>query len=905
MSSSTAFNLIAALQPDGNFALEREAVPGASEQASVQDLERHLESAFAENRAQFLLLLGLSDPALSLHSSLRFWREFAAAFPRRLLLLPEVETLRAKASAVFDVEACRLLLETMPLMAGSEYLNLDVLRKNWQALHDHFKLCITDYSGSVEDWFNSQPGVVREIGRIHFHLVENKNGPLPFAFLATYGSHVGTAGRVRHLPLGHALEEFSGDARRQLEVLKSLHRAAKGSSWLKNQVDSGEIFHPLGWTPTQAYRFLKDVEVFSEAGILCRIPDWWRQTRKGIQLRFAVGEKAVGGLGMETLLEMRPELTLEGVALDEAELKRLATSGEDLAFLKGKWVAVDGDKIKRNLELFQRARKLAKGQEITLAEALRLLAGTDRKALLGVNPDDVEIVQGEWLLELLDKMRNPTLVRSIRPSAAFRGVLRPYQQLGLNWLSFLHHLGFGGCLADDMGLGKTIQVLALLQSLKEQTKLSLNVILVAPTSLIRNWTSEFSRFTPNLKVKVAHPAWEEKGVATVGKTAKANVNLVTNASADPDVVITTYGMVERVAWIKDRQWSQVILDEGQAIKNAGSQQTRAVKKLKTSHRLVLTGTPIENRLFDLWSLFDFLNPGLLGSAEEFRKRAARLHETPEAYGQLRRIIQPYILRRLKTDKSLLPDLPDKVERKVFATLSRKQLTLYRALLGKLEASLEESTGIKRRGRVLAFLIQFKQICNHPDHFSGLGKYKPEDSGKFELLREICESILAKYERVLVFTQFAEIAEPLAEFLTSIFGRSGLVLTGSTPVKRRHQLVDAFQSDTYVPFMVLSLKAGGTGLNLTRANHVVHFDRWWNPAVENQATDRAFRIGQTKNVIVHKFVTRGTLEEKIDALIEGKAALARDLLPSGNEDWITEMSNRQLVELFTLDSKKAE
>jgi non-specific serine/threonine protein kinase len=326
-----------------------------------------------------------------------------------------------------------------------------------------------------------------------------------------------------------------------------------------------------------------------------------------------------------------------------------------------------------------------------------------------------------------------------------------------------------------------------------------------------------------------------------------------------------------------------------------------MKSLRASRRIILTGTPVENRLADLWSLFDFLNPGLLGNAEEFRTPTRRLQDHPEGYGRLRQVVQPYILRRLKTDKSLLPDLPDKVERKVFASLGKKQVALYRGLVRKLEDSLEAAEGIRRRGMILAYLTRFKQVCNHPDHYSGAGGYREADSGKFAVLREICEPILEKHERMLLFTQYAEITGPLAEYLEGIFGRAGLVLTGSTPVGRRRALVEAFQGEAYVPFMVLSLKAGGTGLNLTRANHVVHFDRWWNPAVENQATDRAFRMGQTRNVMVHKLITRGTLEEKIDALIESKTRLAQDVLASGNEDWITEMSDAQIVRLFTLDA----
>lgn len=903
---SSHFRLTAALQPGAILALEREEILNGPIPKEVELLEKVLELAFGEDPALFLLKLGLADPSIPVHPSLQFWRSFASAFPRKILLLPNVETLREKAHAVLPEEDIRQLLESAPPMSGSEYLGPGVLQRYWEALHQAFQTRIAGLELSVEDWFNSVSGSAREIGRIHFHLVENRTGEFPFAFLATYGSHVGAKGRTQHLPLRHALEEFSGDARKQLQALKSIHRAAKESHWLKKLLDSGEIFHPLAWTPTQAHRFLKDVAVFSEAGILCRIPDWWRGARKGPRIRLLVGEGEAAGLGMDALLDFRPELTLDGEVLSEAELKRLAEAGEELAFIKGKWLAVDAEKIGKSLDLFMRARKLAKGGKMTLAEALKLLGGAEGKAPEGLEGEEVETSAGSWLTGLMDKMRNPTLARNVLPGPSFHGSLRPYQQLGLNWLHFLHHLGFGACLADDMGLGKTVQVLALLQTLKDvgprpppelknaeakttakaKAQAPLGVLLVAPASLLHNWKSEAERFTPGLRVHVAHAAFGNG-----------------QAEAEADIVLTTYSMVERLQWVKKRPWSLIILDEAQAIKNPASQQTRAVKALEGTRRIVLTGTPVENRLFDLWSIFDFLNPGLLGGAEEFRKRTRHLQENPDGYGRLRNVVQPYILRRLKTDKSLLPDLPDKVERKVFASLGKKQIALYRGLVEKLADSLEGSQGMKRRGMILAFLTKFKQVCNHPDHYSGSGGFKEADSGKFALLREISESILDKHERVLVFTQFAEIAEPLAGYLAGIFGRAGLVLTGGTPVGKRRALVDAFQADAYIPFMVLSLKAGGTGLNLTRANHVVHFDRWWNPAVENQATDRAFRLGQSKNVLVHKFITRGTLEEKIDSLIESKGKLARDILPSGNEDWITEMSDRQIVELFTLDVRE--
>ncbi len=366
-------------------------------------------------------------------------------------------------------------------------------------------------------------------------------------------------------------------------------------------------------------------------------------------------------------------------------------------------------------------------------------------------------------------------------------------------------------------------------------------------------------------------------------------------ASNHDLVITTYTMLARLDWLSQRQWHLVILDEAQAIKNSGTRQSRAVKELRASGRIALTGTPVENRLSDLWSLFDFLNPGLLGEAKAFGRFVKQLAiGGPHPFGPLRSLVQPYILRRLKTDKKILSDLPQKTEVNAFCGLSKRQAALYGQSVRELADAIEQADGIQRRGIVLAYLMRLKQICNHPSQLTGDGGYEVKHSGKFKRLAEICEELAQRQERALIFTQFREITTPLADFLAGVFGRPGLVLHGQTAVSRRSGLVETFQSDDGPPFFILSLKAGGTGLNLTAASHVIHFDRWWNPAVENQATDRAFRIGQKRNVLVHKFICRGTVEDKIDALIAQKSGLSCDLLEGGGEAMLTEMSNHQLL-----------
>lgn len=461
----------------------------------------------------------------------------------------------------------------------------------------------------------------------------------------------------------------------------------------------------------------------------------------------------------------------------------------------------------------------------------------------------------------------------------------------MDWLWFCAQTGLGACLADDMGLGKTVQVLAALLRKKETSPSAPPSLLVLPASLIGNWKREAARFAPSLRVFVVHRSETSEAL-----DAPSEARL-----AATDVVITTYGMLTRLDWLASFSWGWVILDEAQAVKNHSSRQSKAVRVLRSSARFALTGTPVENHLGDLWSLFDFLNPGLLGNASQFQAFVKSLHtENADRFAPLRRLAGPYILRRLKTDKTIISDLPEKTEMKVFCGLAPAQARLYQQTADSLKKSLATATGMERRGLILAYLMRFKQICNHPDQLAKIGSFEPGQSAKFQRLAALCEEIASRGEKALVFTQFRELTEPLAACLAGVFVRPGLVLHGGTPVKERQRLVDAFQRDDGPPFFVLSLKAGGSGLNLTAASHVIHFDRWWNPAVENQATDRAFRIGQRRNVLVHKFISSGTLEEKIDAVLTGKQDAADAILTGGVEKNLTEMTDSELLDFIRLD-----
>ena len=742
------------------------------------------------------------------------------------------------------------------------------------------------------------------LGRVHFNLAENrKDAEAPFAFLATYTSRVSAHGKAQHLPLSQALAEFSDGKShaRLLSLLMPVQRAAEQCGWLRAMVDSGEIYHPLRWLPADAYQFLTDVPKLEAAGIIVRAPGAWQAGRPARPLvKASVGTRSPSLLGKDALLDFSMEVTLDGERLSAAEIKALLTGGDGLQLLRGRWVEVDRKKLGRMLERFQAIEQAAAENGLPFAEAMRLVAGASLdEADNSADADWSQLVAGPWLAETLHGLRQPEGLAQVSPGAALKATLRPYQQVGVRWLYLLTQLGLGACLADDMGLGKTIQVLSLLLILKRENndkdKQFRPSLLVVPASLMANWAAESARFSPDLRILIAHPS--ECSAAELQALDAQRLSSI-------DLVITTYGALLRSPALADLQWRLAIVDEAQAIKNPGAKQTRQVKKLNAQSRIALTGTPVENRLSDLWSIFDFTHPGLLGTEKVFANFSKRLAQD-EHFGPLRALVRPYILRRLKTDKRVIADLPDKTELKAWCHLSPAQAALYQRAVKELAAALEDAEGIGRKGVVLSFLMRFKQICNHPSQWLGDGAWSAEDSGKFARLRELAEIIAAKQEKVLVFTQFRETTEPLAAFLGAIFGREGLVLHGGTPVARRRELVKRFQEDELTPFFVLSLKAGGAGLNLTAASHVIHFDRWWNPAVENQATDRAFRIGQQRNVLVHKFVCRGTIEERIDQLIESKQQLVKDVLEGGAELLLTEMSDSELLDLVKLDIHSAQ
>jgi SNF2 family DNA or RNA helicase len=647
-----------------------------------------------------------------------------------------------------------------------------------------------------------------------------------------------------------------------------------------------------------AYTFLREAAPLLEgAGFGILIPPWWNKkgSRLGVKIKLKSKREqgAHGRMSLENLVSYQWKLSLGETELTEVEFRTLAKLKSPLVQIRGQWVTLDAEQIEAAIKFWDQRKQL--NGEMSLLEAVRLELGGETTA--GGLPIDGVESEG-WLKEWLERFAQSERLEELPQPAGLIAQLRPYQKYGYSWLTFLRRWGLGACLADDMGLGKTIQTIALLVHEKELAgKFSTPALLIAPTSVVTNWEREIGRFAPGLQTYIHRGADRLRGEA------------FREALKDQDVVLTSYPVARLDAeTIQSVTWLAVILDEAQNIKNPDTKQTQAIRKIEAGFRIALTGTPVENRLSELWSIMHFLNPGYLGARNTFRQNFSlpieRYHDET-ALAQLKTLTTPFILRRVKTDPRVISDLPEKVETKVYCTLTEEQATLYEAVVQDVMQRIETEEGIQRRGLVLSMLMQLKQICNHPVqylHQSGKGAAEvllDNRSGKLERLGELLDELLSEGDRALIFTQFAEMGQMLADYLPRTFGVATQFLHGGTPTKARDQMVKRFQEEDHAPpVFILSLKAGGTGLNLTRANHVFHFDRWWNPAVEDQATDRTFRIGQKRNVQVHKFVTTGTLEEMIDDMIESKKGLAQAVVGSG-ENWITEMSTDELRNVVSL------
>ena len=913
MAASSEKSLAVSVAPLGRFFLEWSDEPLVRPMDGV--FSTHLKDAFDDSVASGLTSLASHSEIDDLTPQLQFLRQFAVSYFQALCRTASQDAKRWSTPPAPSPDDLSERIDSAPAMRGLEYLTPKGLIDVWQQLDEHTQRTIKTQKKSLSAYLHDLNEAWNLVGRVTFHLAENKkNEKRPFAFLATFTNGQSSAGSMRHIPLADALKQSiqEKDTQQLNILLEPVQRASEKCKLIRELLESRELFSPQAWTIQTAFQFLSSVPAMEAAGIIVRVPNWWNASkppRPNILVR--LGQKKKSGIGLAEALDFNVSIAFQGEPLSKEELKQLMAAREGMTLLRGQWVQVDEEHLKQALAQWQ-SLKSQHASGLDFLSGLRLLSGTPigDVAIADETRKWSHIEAGDWLREVLETLRDPSGSIPIDPQAGLNAILRNYQADGVRWLWFTTQLGLGACLADDMGLGKTIQVISLLLQLKrmrlnaaaenrrgKQSETSTKPsLLIAPTSLLGNWQREVQRFAPDLKMFIAHRSHQE------ANTLKRIASNPIEELAGFDLVATTYGMARRDEWLPSVSWHMLILDEAQAIKNAGASQTKAIKRLPSVGRIVLTGTPVENHLGDLWSLFDFCSPGLLGSASQFKKFVK--DQDSHAIGSLRKLVRPYILRRLKTDPNIAPDLPDKTEMRVDCGLSAKQSALYQKIVQELEKTLETATGIQRRGLVLSLLMQLKQLCNHPSLYLKESVFGSEDSGKYTELLAICETIREKQEKVLIFTQFQTMCQPLHDFLATVFDRSGLMLTGKTAAGSRSKLVAEFQEESGPPFFILSVKAGGTGLNLTQASHVVHFDRWWNPAVEDQATDRAFRIGQNRNVLVHKFVCRGTLEEKIDTMIRDKKAISQELFSEGGEIKLTEMSNQQLMQFVALDINKA-
>jgi non-specific serine/threonine protein kinase len=804
--------------------------------------------------------------------------EFLSSFAKEFLIkVQSIDSLLLESKITIEINdtIVNQILAAIPLYPGSEYIDKEWIEFIWNKMEIWCYKTIAAFKGSIEACLSSYLPSFNVADRSYFHLVETENEQYPFGFLTSYTTKVNNI--VKHMPLSYALEEFKEDERALLHLLSIIFKASKKSEVLSKIIEEGEIFDPTYLTTSEAYNLLKHSSYFKECGIGFRFPSWWKQKNK-IHSQAKIGDELQSNMGMQSLLSVSLNFVIDDELLSEKDLLDLIGMEEGLVRFKNKWIEINHKRLQELLDQYEKFEALY-GKGITFSQYLEM----QRKGELDELFEDLTIEHGQWLSSF--KNHKSLENKQLDITESFHGKLREYQYDGVNWLYNMFTSGFGTCLADDMGLGKTVQILAILGNLFENNILK-NTLLIVPSSLIGNWDCEREKFLPSLPLYVLDKSekilqqfdFEQKGL-----------------------YITTYKMASLRESINTRFWDLIILDEAQAIKNPSAKQTKVIKTIESSRRIAMTGTPIENSITDLWSLFDFINPGLLGNKTEFTRLMKNTKNNPQIYSSLREVIQPFILRRLKTDKTIIKDLPKKIEKDMYVPLSTKQVLLYKKLVESATKQItEEKEGIGKNGLVLATILKSKQICNHPSQYLKGDEFKEKDSGKFLALKQLVEVIKDKHERMIVFTQYKTMIKPLCSYLESLFGYEGLYIDGGVSPKERSARVKEFNSDKYYPFMVITIKSGGTGLNLTSANHVVHFDRWWNPSVENQATDRAFRIGQTKVVNVYKFTCKGTIEDKINDIINDKKALSSSIIGKSEEStlsWITKLDDTKLKQLF--------
>lgn len=859
-----------------------------------------LERAFAVSAGRGMLdLLRYGLPA-GAEPVLAWLRERA-----RELMMAYLAALRRgespQAALSLPAAAMLRLMDSLPPVAGVPVAVGDVAA--WlQSLHSAVEWLAARECCEVEEWLGRLGEGWQQLGMLCFHLAENAGDAAqeaPFAFLATFVHKAGQDGKAKHAPLGLAARLLAGDSAALLSLLRPLKQVAAQNDFLSGLINSQAVYKPCSWGARQAYRFLEAMPLLESAGIETRMVNLWKTRPPRVELEVQLDTAEGGGNGkadsspsvnINSLLRFYPRVVLGDYQLTDDEIEQLLAIEDDgLVRFRGEWVRLDRDKLQKLLDSWRQATRMAAGG-IPLLVGLRYLLGKRSDAMPDLPPeeDGMRLALSARLALALSNLHFAQAEPALTPQ--LESTLRSYQRDGVRFLLNVTEAGFGACLADDMGLGKTLQVISWLVHLCLNGTLGAGkgcALIVAPASLITNWQEELRRFAPMLNVVLLHPY-------ALGRTDENYLRtnpawLMRNAH----VALTTYGIATRNELLAAREYPAVILDEAQAIKNAESQRAVAIGRLCSPRRVAITGTPVENSLAELRSLFEFLNPGLLGSEKEFN---AMVRDMGSDYTPLRRLVRPFMLRRLKSDPALLPELPPKTEQAAYCLLTPEQARFYAHEVESLRAIMAEPDPKVRLTLVLPILGRLKQICNHPAQYVGESWFDPALSGKFARLGHLARQIAAAGDCCLVFTQYRSMIEPLHDFLTDIFGAPGLTLHGATPIGERKRLVEQFQAAGGPRFFVLSLKAAGTGLTLTRARHVIHFDRWWNPAVENQASDRAYRIGQQKPVVIHPLICRGTIEENIHNMLTRKSNMADSLLSGGLEKLLLHLSSDELLAL---------
>jgi len=676
-----------------------------------------IQKAFSSDWREGWFEIAASKFVLSLYPALRFWQSISHAFLTKLCHLPEEAEFSFIASEDqwFDD-----WIANAPPLTGGEYLSVAVLEKMWGELNAWVREASERYEG-VHVFLRERAPKWQQVGRVCFHLAENKNHPdRPFAFLATYATGFNASGQLKHLPLKKAIEQYAGDNNRDtlIKLLTPVQKGSEKCSWLKKILGSMEVYQTLVWSIAEAYELLKSVQELEECGLIVRIPNWWRQrVRPQVSVTIDSNQSSVG---VDALLNFDVQVALGGQILSENELRELLRSEEKLISIRGEWVEVDSQKLQEALTHWNAIKHRSKNGTVSFIEGMRLLSGApsdlQNDAFIEEHRPWVAINAGNALAQTLRNLRDPSNISSEEGIKNLNAVLRPYQKEGVNWLSLLVSMGLGACLADDMGLGKTIQILSLLLIQQERSKTP--SLLIVPASLLGNWRREAERFAPSLKLIFLHSSEID------AKILASAENSPEDFFASYQLVVTTYSMVARQSWLSKVAWKLVILDEAQAIKNAGTKQSRMIKKLQSEARIALKGTPIENRLGDLWSLFDFINPGLLGTSTRFKSYIKNLQSGEGQFKSLKQLVSPYILRRMKNDPKIISDLPEKMELSCYCELTKAQAKAYQCVVEDLKQSLKNVEQKARRGIVLSTLLRLKQICNHISHFNGEGNYHP-------------------------------------------------------------------------------------------------------------------------------------------------------------------------------------